>query len=139
VPVHDGGMPLDAGPPSGPRGRTGAAAEAAAADHLISQGWTILARNVRVVGVELDIVACPPAAGGLPVVVEVRARTGRAFGSAVESVDGRKVARLYRAARALGRSQHVPRVDLLALRRAPSGAWVVEAHLRGLEPPAPGH
>ena len=121
-------------PPSGPRGRTGAEAEAAAVDHLIAMGWTVLARNVRIDGVELDIVARSPTPQARLVVVEVRARSNAAFGSPLESVDDRKVARLYRAALRLARS-HAPRVDLLALRRCPSGEWQVETHLRGFEPP----
>lgn len=133
-------------PPAGPRGRTGASAETAAAAHLTALGWRILARNVRVGRDELDLVAWTPAPEHELVVVEVRARAGSAFGSGLESVDARKVARLYRAVGALRRSGHPAlgpgplaqpvRVDLVVLRRAPSGAWVVEAHLHGLEPPA---
>ena len=129
-------MPPHDRPPSGPRGRTGAAAEAAAVDHLETLGWTVLGRNVRVDGVELDVVARTPSPDEQLVVIEVRARSGPAFGAAVESVGRRKVARLYRAALWLGRSTSTPRVDLIALRRSPSGAWRVEEHLRGLEPPA---
>lgn len=78
------------------------------------------------------------------VVVEVRARTVRAFGDALESVDARKVARLYRGAAALGRSGIVGgqapvvapwRVDLVTLVRSEADGWTVAAHLRGLEPP----
>lgn len=127
-------MPPQERPPSGPRGRTGADAEAAAVDYLLAHGWAIVARNVRVRGVELDIVARSPAPEGRLTVIEVRARSGPAFGSALASVDDRKVARLYRGALGLGRTHDLPRVDLMALRRARSGQWVVEAHLRGLEP-----
>ena len=131
-------------PPSGPRGRTGAEAEAAAAEHLVARGWINLARNVRVGRDEIDLVARDPdqALG----VVEVRARSGPAFGTGVESVDARKVARLYRAAAALRRGGHPAlglgalthplRVDLVTLRRLTDGAWRVEAHIRGLEQPA---
>lgn len=130
-------------PPAGPRGRTGALAEDAAARWLIRSGWTILARNVRVGRDELDLLARDPQDAA--VVVEVRARSGPAFGSGAESVDARKVARLYRAAATLRRVGHeavgpgpLPtplRVDLLTLRRDHGGAWRVEAHLCGLEPP----
>ncbi len=133
-------------PPAGPRGRTGASAEAAAAAYLTALGWLVVARNVRVGRDELDLVAWTPAPERQLVVVEVRARSGDAFGSGLESVDARKVARLYRAVGALRRCghpalgpgplAHAVRVDLVVLRRAPSGAWVVEAHLHGLEPPA---
>lgn len=138
-------MSSDQRPPSGPRGRIGAAAEAAAAEYLVAQGWKVVARNIRIGRDELDLLAHTPPPREL-VVVEVRARSGPAFGAAVESVDGRKVARLYRAAAALRRSGHpvlwpgplprVIRVDLITLRRRGSSDWTVEAHLQGLEPPA---
>jgi putative endonuclease len=130
-------------PPAGPRGRTGASAEDAAARWLAAQGWTIVARNVRVGRDELDLLARDPQ--HTTVVVEVRARSGPAFGSAAESVDTRKVARLYRAAARLRRFGHAVagldpataplRVDLLTLRRDRGGGWRVDGHLRGLEPP----
>ena len=132
-------------PPAGPRGQTGASAEAAAASHLVARGWTVLARNVRVGRDELDLLACTPAPERELVAVEVRGRSGPGFGSGLESVDASKVARLYRAAAALRQTGHpslgpgpLPRplrVDLLVLRRTGSGGWIVEAHLRGLEPP----
>ena len=130
-------------PPAGPRGRTGAAAEEAAARWLAGRGWTILARNVRVGRDELDLLAREP--DGPTVAVEVRARSGPTFGSGVESVDAPKVARLYRAVAHLRRVGHPTlgpgplaaqlRVDLLSLRLDRDGTWRVEAHLRGLEPP----
>ena len=132
-------------PPSGPRGRTGAAAEEAAAGHLAALGWIIIARNLRLGRDELDLVARSPRPEAALVVVEVRARSGPGFGAAVESVDGRKVARLYRAVAALRRSGHPVlgpgpirepiRVDLLTLRCEPGRAWVIDGHLQGLEPP----
>ena len=133
-------------PPAGPRGAVGAAAEDAAAAHLYALGWSVLARNLRVGAVELDIVALEPGWRPTLVIVEVRSRSGPGFGAAVESVDGRKVLRLYRAALSLRRVGHPAlaleeaapaswRVDLLALRRATGSEWSVEHHLRGLMPP----
>ncbi len=138
-------MSIDARPPAGPRGAVGAAAEKAAAAYLEGKGWVVLARNVRVGPDEIDIVALEPGARATVVVVEVRSRSGRAFGSPLESVDGRKVSRLYRAAMALRRRacpavvpalSPVPtwRVDLVAMRRSGPG-WEVDGHLRGLAPP----
>lgn len=131
--------------PAGPRGAIGAAAEEAAAEHLRELGWVVLARNVRVGEQEIDIVALE---GGPPrslVIVEVRSRSGPNFGAAVESVDARKVARLYGAAMRLRLSGHAAladgalrlpwRVDLLTLRREGRGGWHIEDHLRGLAPP----
>ena len=132
--------------PAGPRGAIGAAAESAAAIDLRRRGWFVLARNLRVGRDEIDILAREPGPPSVLVVVEVRARSGAGFGSALESVDGRKVGRLYRAAWALRRGGHPDvapaelaatrwRVDLITLRRAASGEWLVEQHLRGLQPP----
>jgi putative endonuclease len=138
-------MPTSERPPAGPRGAIGAAAEDAASVYLQSIGWTVLARNIRVGLDEIDIVArdddIPPAT----VFVEVRSRSGSRFGTALESVDGRKVARLYRAATVLRRAGHpsLPpdtisaagwRVDLLAMRRSGLG-WIMDAHLHGIAPP----
>ncbi len=138
-------MSIDARPPAGPRGAVGAAAEEAAAAYLEASGWLVLARNMRVGPDEIDIVALEPGARATVVIVEVRSRSGRGFGSALESVDGRKVARLYRAAMGLRRCAYpavvpalspVPtwRVDLVAMRRS-GPDWKVEGHLRGLAPP----
>ena len=132
--------------PAGPRGAIGAAAEAAAADDLRRRGWVVLGRNLRVGRDEIDILAREPGSPAVLVVLEVRARTRPGFGSPLESVDRRKVARLYRAAWALRRGGHPAvdaaelahlrwRVDLLTLRRSASGEWRVEQHLRGLQPP----
>ena len=139
-------MPLASRPPSGPRGALGAAAESAAADHLLRLGWTVLARNLRVGRDEIDIVALEPGSPPTLVVVEVRSRSRPGFGSAVETVDRRKVARLYRALAALPREGHprvkrvalrgsAQRVDLLTLRQVRGAEWRVEQHLRGLHPP----
>ena len=132
--------------PAGPRGLVGAAAEDAAAAHLAAEGWTIIARNLRVGQDEVDIVALEPGRRPMLVIVEVRSRSSPGFGSALESVDGRKVARLYRAALALRREGYpgfdpgrsmLPgwRVDLLAMKAVRPSAWTVETHLRGLAPP----
>ena len=139
-------MAIGERPPAGPRGAIGAAAEDAAAEHLANLGWELLARNLRVERDELDIVALEPGRRPTVVVVEVRSRSQAAFGSAAESVDGAKVARLYRAALALRRGGYglveldllgLPswRVDLLSLQRTCDGGWAVRQHLRGLAPP----
>jgi putative endonuclease len=134
-------------PPAGPRGAIGAAAEDAVAGHLAAAGWSILARNLRVGRDEVDILALEPGPPQTLVVVEVRCHSRARFGSPVESVDARKVARLYRAVLALQRqgaaalvpstaARHRWRVDLVAVvldRRR--GRWLVTRHLRGLAPP----
>jgi putative endonuclease len=61
--------------------------EQVAADYLLQRGYTILHRNWRRRGGELDIVARD---GAALVFVEVRTRSTRTHGSAEESVDWRK-------------------------------------------------
>jgi Holliday junction resolvase-like predicted endonuclease len=128
------------------RRRTGDEAEEAVARHLAAQGWAILARNVRVGRIELDIVAIEAGAVPTLVIVEVRSASVTRFGSPVESVDAAKVERLYRAASALARAACLPdgqplppigwRVDLVAVVRDGDGAsWRTTHHLRGLAPP----
>jgi putative endonuclease len=82
-----------------PRRRTdnqhaGDAAELLVAERLAAIGWRILARNVHCGRSELDIVATDPGPPARLVVVEVRWRSSRAFGSAEETFDFRKRAHL---------------------------------------------
>jgi putative endonuclease len=81
--------------------RAGDGAEAAVAAHLAALGWRILGRQIRVGRAELDLLAIDPGPPPALVVVEVRWRARRDFGLAEETVDGRKRARLHRAAFAL--------------------------------------
>jgi putative endonuclease len=81
--------------------RRGDDAERLVSERLAAAGWRILGRQVRVGRAELDIVAVDPAAPARLVVVEVRARSSRAFGLPEETVDARKRLRLRRAAQAL--------------------------------------
>jgi putative endonuclease len=85
------------------RGRTtaqlaGDAAETLVLDRLTENGWCILARNVHVGRLELDLVAVDPGPPRALVVVEVRWRARRDFGLAEETVDHRKRGRLRLAA-----------------------------------------
>lgn len=74
----------------------GARAEELARAHLERAGLKLLTRNYRCPHGEIDLVM---ADGAAVVFVEVRFRASRAFGSAAESVDARKRARLIAAAR----------------------------------------
>lgn len=75
---------------------TGAEGEELAARHLVEGGCSILDRNVRYPGGELDLVAED---GSDLVFVEVRTRRTGACGGALESVTATKRARVIRAAR----------------------------------------
>ncbi|MDR1646646.1 MAG: YraN family protein [Zoogloeaceae bacterium] len=74
----------------------GARAEAEAAAFLSAQRLQIIARNFRVRGGEIDLIARD---GKITVFVEVRLRRHPDFGSAAESITARKRARLILAAR----------------------------------------
>jgi Holliday junction resolvase-like predicted endonuclease len=81
--------------------RAGDAAESLVAAHLERRGWRVLARQLHVGRAEIDLLAVDPEPPPALVVVEVRWRARRDFGLAEETVDGRKRARLHRAAFAL--------------------------------------
>lgn len=73
----------------------GRAGEDRAAKFLESQGYRVLARNVRLPGGEIDAVCLD---GATLVVVEVKRRNSNAFGTALGAVGARKRARLRRVA-----------------------------------------
>ena len=110
-------------------GRSG---EQAAAEYLESCGLRILDRNWRCAAGEIDIVAVERYA---LVVVEVKSRTGMAYGSPLEAVSRAKRARLRRLAvqwlNAHGvRFDHV-RIDVVGLIYDGTGGFTVE-HIRGV-------
>jgi putative endonuclease len=114
-----------------PRHVLGERAERAAAEWLISRGWTILARRWRCPQGELDLVALDPDCVVVAIEVKVR-RTGRA-GAPLESIDRRRLRRL-RAA--LGHyltdtqasAGEGVRVDLVAVRPGDDGRWWLAHH-----------
>ncbi|HYL26664.1 MAG TPA: YraN family protein [Candidatus Nitrosotalea sp.] len=79
-------------PNNGAKGRLG---EDLASRHLLSCGYQVLERNVRVPGGEIDAVCLD---GPTLVIVEVKRRDSRTFGSALHAVDARKRATLRRIA-----------------------------------------
>lgn len=93
--------------------RTGARAEALAADFLRARGFEVLERNLRVGRDEADLVCLAPG-GGFHVLVEVKAKTpthGRGSGIAPEArIDRRKKNALRRLRAFLSRSRNWPRV-----------------------------
>ena len=105
------------------RGRAG---EALAAAFLELRGCRVVARNVRLGGVEVDLVV---EEGGVHAIVEVRLRSRADFGSAAETLDGRKRDRLRRAAGALMQQCACRvRLDVVAIDLAADGARL--AHYR---------
>ena len=91
----------------------GRAAEALAAAYLELAGCRIVRRNVRLAGVEVDLVVDD---GGTQVLVEVRMRSRTDYGGAALTVDHRKRERLVRAAQALEQEgARFVRIDVLAL------------------------
>jgi len=78
------------------RSELGQRAEQLAAVYLEKVGFQILARNWRRPEGEIDLVV---GRGELCVFVEVRSRTGVERGHALETINGRKRARVLRAAR----------------------------------------
>ena len=91
----------------------GRAGEELAAAYLALAGLQVERRNVRLGGVEVDLVARE---GATRVLVEVKLRGRSDYGGAVGAVDARKRERLRRAARALLGGEPGPvRVDVVAM------------------------
>jgi Holliday junction resolvase-like predicted endonuclease len=114
------------------------------AEKLRTDGWLIVARNLRVGRDEIDLLAVDPGPPSTLVVVEVRGLRSTLFGAPEERVDRAKVGRLYRALGAL-RSPAAARlavdlpvgltgrVDLVVVDSRSGRAEI--RHLRALEPP----
>ncbi len=110
----------------------GRAGEQRAHDHLRAAGYTVLDRNWRCPQGEIDIVA---ATDEDLVVVEVKTRRSDRFGHALEAVDERKGARLWRLAVAwmaahpeIARGRRL-RIDAIAV-TGPDPATAVLEHLQ---------
>jgi putative endonuclease len=108
-------------------GSRGRAAETLAAAFLELSGLEVVERNVRLAGVEVDVLAVER---GVHVVVEVKFRSRSDYGGALEALDPGKRARLLRAASVLAaRGDSDVRIDLIAVTLDPEGA--VLRHVRG--------
>jgi putative endonuclease len=104
-------------PPEARRDR-GLAAEELACRHLERAGMTVVARNYRAAGGEIDVVARK---GDLLVFVEVRSREDAAFGSPEETVGFTKRRRIVVASR-----QYLSTVPVTSWREARFDVVVVE-------------
>jgi putative endonuclease len=109
----------------------GAEGEARAARQLARPGFRIVARNGRVGGVELDLVA---RRGRVLVFVEVKTRRTTRFGSPESSVDARKRGRLVRGAAAWLAENAVRavqvRFDVIACEVSGAGSGAVTWRIR---------
>ena len=124
---HDGGRRGQLSAPVLTHGtraqRSGARAEQAVADYLVARGFRLLATNLRLGRLELDIVA---RRRGLVVIVEVRMRGDGAYVGALESVSVVKRRHLLQASGRLWRQHLVHdlgvervRIDVAAVTFAP--------------------
>lgn len=104
---------------------TGDRGERLAAELLGRRGWRILARNWRFGHKEIDLVA---EREGTVAFVEVKARSGTAFGHPLEALTARKRADLATAARGWvarnGRAGEAYRFDAVYVLRTPRGVEV---------------
>lgn len=106
---------------------TGAWGEAKACKHLTSLGYCIIETNWRCPAGELDVIAMD---GSTLVFVEVRTRSSRALGLAVETIDRRKRERLSRLANwymaANGIVDVQCRFDVVAITRTSTGRYELD-------------
>ncbi|TDZ77209.1 hypothetical protein DE4585_01459 [Mycobacteroides salmoniphilum] len=113
------------------RVQIGSRGEDLAAEYLSGDGFTILDRNWRCRYGELDIIA---AEGEVLVFVEVKTRTGRAFGTPAEAVTHTKLRRLRRLAgiwlAAQDGSWPAVRIDVIEIRL--SGSVPEITHIQGV-------
>ncbi|QFZ22753.1 YraN family protein [Saccharothrix syringae] len=106
--------------------------EEAACRYLEQQGLSVLARNWRCPGGELDIVATD---GRRLVVVEVKCRSGTSRGAPLEAVTEAKLARVRRSAQQWLTAHRVGgvevRYDVVSVEWPPAGRVRLH-HLRGV-------
>ncbi|MCG5219056.1 YraN family protein [Streptosporangium sp. KLBMP 9127] len=109
----------------------GRAGEEVAVKFLQAHGMRVLERNWRCRDGEIDVVACE---GRALVVVEVKTRSGRSHGTAMEAVGPAKLARLRRLAGRWLADDHRQfdsvRIDVVALERS-AGDFSIR-HERGV-------
>lgn len=119
-----------------PRRELGDFGERIAAHRLESQGMRIVARNVRVGRVEVDLIV-----EDLDelVFVEVRTRRGAA-GLAAESVTATKLRKMWECAISYCEQKAIPlerlRIDVVAIDLDANGAARAVEHFRGVEVPS---
>lgn len=107
--------------------KVGARAEQAAADLYRSRGFSLLARNLRLGHLEVDLLARH---GPLLVLVEVRARNPRALRGPFASIQGPKLRRLRAATQIVWRRyQHDPSIQRVRVDVAAVNLWVTPVEI----------
>lgn len=96
----------------------GMAAEDLATAYVALLGWSLEARNTRLAGVEVDLIARD---GRTTVLIEVKYRARVDYGGADQAIDGRKRDRLRRAARAVSAEYPDVRIDVVSIEPSPDG------------------
>ncbi len=96
----------------------GAAAEDLAAAYVALLGWELAARNTRLAGVEVDLLARE---GRTWILVEVKYRARSDFGGAPAAIDARKRERLRRAALAASGGRDDVRIDIVSIESSADG------------------
>lgn len=107
----------------------GAQAEDAALHLLRRHGLTLIARNARYPGGELDLVMLD---GSVLVIVEVRARRQSRYGGAVQSITARKQSHIVTATRWFlakhpEHAQRSVRFDVVAFEGSADPQWIKNA------------
>lgn len=95
------------------RARVGARAERAVVEHLLAEGLEVLATNVRVGRLEIDVVARD---GEVIAIVEVRTRGTGSWQRGLESIDAAKRRRVREAGERLWRERFAKRADVERMR-----------------------
>lgn len=112
------------------RQRLGQRGERLAEQHLVSRGYTILARNYRCPAGEMDLVA---QAGPMVIFVEVRTRRGRGYGTPEDSITPRKQARLIAVAQTYLYEHMLDdalwRIDIVAVEMSAQGELLRVEHI----------
>ena len=110
-----------------PGSRVGDRGERLAAHYLEGGGWTILGRNFRVGHKEVDLVA---RRGEVVAFIEVKTRTGLAFGHPLEAITPRKQQEIAEVAdtwiQRYGHPNDVYRFDAVAILIGPGAAPEIE-------------
>jgi putative endonuclease len=110
--------------------RLGEFGERVAALHLEAKGFRVVGTNIRLLGGEIDLIACNEST---TVFVEVRTRRGERYGTPEESISARKASKLLSvAAEYLERHAELPqaaRIDLVAIAMDAGGLVQRVTHL----------